>query len=163
MPPDVGLGKPNDLYPCGYEWKAAGSGLESSRHISFRFGPKQPGDKNAITCAGQTIAVPKGSYLRVHILAASVASDQEAEFGLQSQSGVKSAKLTVGDWSGVPRPGEDAGFVALHRHSPAGDQRGAKCYLFHYTIDVDRAQPLTGIILPKNDKVRVVAITMERP
>lgn len=161
MPPDVGLGKPNDVYPCGYLWKAERSGMECLRRISFRYAPKAAGDKNAIVCAGQTVSVPKARYAVLHVLAAATQADQEAEFGLRYDTSVEPAKITISSWTDEPAHGEDAAFVGLHRHSASGDERSHKCFLFHYAIPVDPNRPLASVVLPKNDKVRVLAITVE--
>jgi hypothetical protein len=162
MPPDIGIGKPNDIYPCGYECEARGSGLESSRRISFRYGPKAAGDKNAIICAGQTILVDKDKYSKLHVLAAAIEPEQPADFGLGYTDSVETAHVVMTSWQSEPLHGEEVALVALHRHEPAGDDRARKCRLFHYTIPVDGTRQLTAIVLPKNDKVRVLAITIER-
>ncbi|MBI2844649.1 MAG: hypothetical protein HYX78_14745 [Armatimonadetes bacterium] len=163
MLPDTGTGTPNDIYPCGYLWKVEGSGLECSRRISFKYGPKAAGDKNAVTCAGQTVSAPKARYSKVHILGAAVEADQQADFGLKYQASTESGGLTMSSWAGEPAHGEDTAFVALHRHSAEGDERGVNSYLFHYTIAVDATRPLVEIILPNNEKMRVMAVTLERP
>lgn len=163
MPPDASLGKPNDIYPCGYGWKSNSAGLESSRRISFVYGPKSAGDKNAVACAGQTVAVPKAKYAKLHILGAAIEPDQEAEFGIGYQSSIEPAKVVMSSWTGEPVHGEETGLVTLHRHSATADEPGVKCYLFHYMVQVDQSKPLASIVLPKNDKVRVVAITLEKP
>ena len=163
VPPDTGIGKRNDIYPCGYLWKVQGSGPESSRRISFRYGGKVAGEKNAVTCAGQSVPVPRAKYSRLHVLGAAVEQDQEAVFGLGYEASAEPAKIVMSSWTAEPAHGEDAAFVALHRHSASGDERGVRCFLFHYTIPVDPSRPLTSVVLPKNDKVRVVAITLEKP
>jgi hypothetical protein len=162
MPPDAGIGKPNNIYPSGYGWKSIGVGLESSRRISFLYGSKANGEKNAVTCNGQLVTAPKGKYAKVHVLGAAVESDQQAEFGLDYQSGVVPVKVAMSRWSSEPDNGEEIGFMALHRHTRYVDEREYKSYLFHYVIPVDPSKQLLSIILPKNDKVRVVAITLEK-
>lgn len=162
MPPDAGMGKPNDVYPCGYGWKADSAGLESMRKISFVYGPKAAGDKNAVACDGQSIAVPKGKYAKIHILGAAVEAAQEAEFGITYQAATEPAKVSISSWTAEPANGEEVALSTLHRHARAGDEPGIRRYLFHYTIQVDPTKPLASIVLPKNDKVRVVGITLEK-
>ena len=162
VPPDAGIGKLNDIYPCGYLWTAQGSGLESSRRISFRYGGKVAGRRTPSHAPGQSVPVPKGKYSRLHVLGAAIEQDQEAAFGLGYEASAEPAKIVMSSWTAEAAHGEDAAFVALHRHSASGDERGARCFLFHYTIPVDPSPPLTSVVLPKNDKVRVVAITLEK-
>jgi len=162
MPPDVGIGKPNDIYPSGYGWKVDSAGLESMRRISFVYGPKAAGDKNAVSCDGRSVAVPKGKYAKIHILGAATDSAQEVEFGIGYQAATETAKITMSPWTAEPANGEEVAAFALHRHTRASDEPGVRCYLFHYTIPADPTKPLTSIVLPKNDKVRIVGITLEK-
>ncbi len=162
MPPDIGFGSQNDIYPCGYGWKTIENGLANPSRISFRYGPKDSGAKNAVACAGQTVAVPKGKYVKLHVLGAATAPDQEAEFGLGYQSATAQAKVKMSSWGSEPVNGEEVAFMTLHRHSPSGDQRNSRCLLFRYEINLDPSSQLSSIILPKNDKIRVLAITLEK-
>ncbi len=158
MPPDICVGKPNDLYPCGYNWTK-----DANRKISFRFGHKAAGDKNAVTCAGQTINVPKGKYSVVHILGAATEPDQDASFGIGYPSSVEPAKVKMSSWKSEPANGEEIALVTLQRHIATGDERGANCYLFRYAIPLDATRQISSIVLPQNAKVRVMAITLEKP
>lgn len=162
MPPDAGMGKPNDIYPSGYNWKRQGSGEESSSRISFRYGPKAAGALNAIACAGQAVAVPKAKYAKIHIAAAAIASEQTSSFGLGYQTSTEPVSISIAPWDTLPAQDAKIALSTLHRHLPSGDDRKSGCYLFHYTIHVDATRPLTSIVLPENDKVRVMAITLEK-
>jgi len=52
--------------------------------------------------------------------------------------------------------------MVRHRHTPNGDDVSRYCYLYHYTIPLDKSRVLTGISLPENPAMKVVAITLER-
>lgn len=160
MLPESGVRKPNSVYPSGYLCSIGERDAVKSGRISFNYLSK--GDKSAVACTGQVVSIPEGRYARLHIVACSALGDQESEFGLQYASAIQPAKLTVSSWSGESAKSDQVAFAALHRHSPSGDEL-KKCYLFSYTIPVDTTQSLKAIVLPKNDKIRVVAITLEKP
>jgi len=163
MPPHFSVREPySDVYPSGYLGKVSPGGRQDLKRISFRYGGKSAGEKNAVKCAGQEIALPAGDYVNVHVLAAAVQSDQEAVFTLQFASESRESKVTVNDWNSQSE--ENAAFTVLHRHSSVGDERGIRCRLYHYVIPIEKsAGRLNSIKLPNNDKVRVFAITLEKP
>jgi len=162
MPPQV-LTKsfPNALWPCRLGMGEDHAGLSSLRSISFKYPSKIDDAMNAVTCKGQTISVKSGRYATVHILAAS-AQDASADFGLAYGSKIVKVPVKLTAWDTVPKFGEHAAFVGLHRHSPDGDQPGQSCYLNHYTIPADPASDLTAISLPSNPAIKILAITLEK-
>jgi hypothetical protein len=162
LPPMVTTAKTiGDLWPCGMWTTAQGSGLESSRHISFRYPSKLDGVKNAVTCKGQTIGLKGGRYAAVHILVLST-QETSGEFGLVYKAGKKTASVQISAWDIAPRQGEHPGFACLHRHSPDGDLRGQACYLNHYVLQADPGAELSALVLPDRPAVKIIAITLEK-
>lgn len=162
MPPDIGLGGPNDIYPSGYYLPKQGEGQSSPKMISFKLGASASAENNALTCNGQTLTVPKSKYARAHILAAAVEPNQVAEFKLGYDAGAVPARLKIASWLETSTEGETVAFATEHRHYPSGDERGVKCSLFHYVVQLDPNKPLTSLVMPENDKVRVLAVTLEK-
>ncbi len=64
--------------------------------VTFKFGTSVPGAKNVLVPSGQTIAVPRGSYNRVYIVAASIGGDVTTTIGL----GQTTRSITVREWEG---------------------------------------------------------------
>jgi alpha-mannosidase len=64
--------------------------------VEFKLAAAKSGSANAVVAKGQTIPLPRGSYNRVYILAASSDGDQTAEF----EVGNKPAKLDIENWGG---------------------------------------------------------------
>jgi len=99
MPPDVGIGKPNDLYPCGIWGPGAGAGGRSQRGFVktdfLQIWPEGNGREECNRIAGQSVAIPKGNYAKIHILGAAVEPDQEAEFGLGYDATVELKKIVM--------------------------------------------------------------------
>jgi alpha-mannosidase len=52
---------------------------------------------------------------------------------------------------------DEVGWVGTHRHAPAGDEPYIFCNLFKYRLDLP--QGATTLTLPKNSRIRIVAVT----
>ena len=152
--------------------------------IVFKIGPTADGAKNALSCRGQTIALPAGQS-RVYLLAASSDGDIPARFTV----GGRSYAATVQDWGGfigqwdnrlwqgdVPeltydwhnefggltpgyvKPAEVAWFSS-HRHNPtSGNEFYAYSYLFKYGFAVPAGA--TALTLPDDPRIRVFAVSV---
>jgi len=159
----------------------------TSEGIRFKIGPTANGKENAVSCDGQTIALPKGEFNAIYLLAMAVQGDTDGIFTVDGRA----ISLRIEDWSGyigqwdnrvfrdeippitysVTSPLErlDAGFIkrdplawfCSHRHTQQGDdQVYTYSYLFKYRLDAPPgARTLT---LPKNSRIRVVAVSMVR-
>jgi len=151
--------------------------------IGFQVGPTTDGAKNAVTCHGQTIALPAG-YGRVYLLAASSKGDTAAQFKV----GGKAFPAVIENWGGFigqwdnrlwsgqipeltydwhnPWAGLEPGFVkkgevawfSSHRHAPAGNDIYRYSYLYKYGFPV--APGAKGITLPNNPAIRILAVTV---
>ena len=71
---------------------------------------------------------------------------------------------TIMDYAGLKpgfvKPAEVAWF-ASHRHTAAGENEPyAYSYLFNYSLDIP--QGAMALILPDNDKVRILAVTVSQ-
>ncbi|MDH7603233.1 MAG: hypothetical protein QHI38_13930, partial [Armatimonadota bacterium] len=161
IPPDFAPGseQTQPIYPSGYH-------LIFDSHpdgrISFRYPDKNPGSKQAATCSGQKLNVEEGSYVAIHLLGAAVGSEASGALVLNYVDGSTSVNIRMSEWTEGPKLGEAIGCAVRHLHSPNGDERGKKGYLYHYSIPVDPKRRLVGLTLPNNRNMRVIAITLER-
>ncbi len=157
-----------------------------SEGIEFAMGPTADGQKNALTCRGQTIQLPAG-FARVYLLAAAIEGDQQATFKIGNQSVTENVQNWggyIGQWdnrlwdqetpeSATEVAGEVSGLVpgfvkrdtvawySSHRHHPTkGNEHYQYSYLFKYGMDVPAGA--TSLTLPDNPKVRVFAITVAK-
>ena len=74
-----------------------------SEGIPFQMGPMADGQKNALSCRGQTIPLPAGDYDRVVLLAAAdgdTALGNGDGFDLRPAGNPTNPEVTVPDWSG---------------------------------------------------------------
>jgi len=151
--------------------------------VRFQLAPSKTGTPNAVIAKGQKITLPAGQYNRVYVLAASADGDQNAVFAVGSNK----AELKIQNWGGFIgqwddrqwsspdtshdnygdmigiKPGyikrADLAWYCSHHHDASGQNVAyAYSYLFAYTIDLP-ADAKT-IILPQNDKVRILAISV---
>ena len=148
-----------------------------SENIHFKMGSRADQDKNAITCKGQTISLPKGSYNKVCFLA-SATEDTYGDFIING----KSQTLNIAKWNGFIGQHYDRQFeldgstvlginepflkhdniawFASHYHFgyPSRNIPYTYCYLFKYSLEL----PDNGgtIILPDNNKIKIFAISV---
>jgi alpha-mannosidase len=151
--------------------------------VHFQLAPARTGTPNAVAANGQTIDLPNGNYDRVYLLAASADGDQKATF----EAGSKKVELTIQDWRGFIGQWDDRQWSSSDTsHDDYGDMIGLQSgyikradlawycdhdhdaegknvayrysYLFGYSIDLP--QGAKTIKLPKNDKIRVLAISV---
>jgi alpha-mannosidase len=174
---DGGAMEPYASYPT----EMLGDDLEVGG-IHFQVGPHGDGQKNALTCAGQTLAIPEGTA-RVHLLVAATSADVKAKFLAGGQSvAVEVPRWTgyVGSWDNrifkdevdeksysinndleriapaFMRGGRPA-WWASHRHAKGQDDVYAYCYL--YAIAVDVPTGASALTLPKDPRVKVFAVS----
>jgi len=160
IPPDAGLFKDvKRVYPTGYNYIQT---HYPEGRISFLYPDKTPGTAGTVACNGQVVQFPEGSYKSLHILAASTNGDASGDISLDYTNGTQAAQVLFSDWSKGSSNGGKIGFAARHRHSHGGDEVTQTCYLYDYIIPVDSKNTLTGIILPKNPDIKVVAVTLEK-
>jgi alpha-mannosidase len=68
--------------------------------VRFRFGSSAPGAANVVAARGQRLALPRGSYNRLYVIAAAVGGDVAATFTLGTASGPRKVGMTIRDWQG---------------------------------------------------------------
>jgi alpha-mannosidase len=158
---------PAELFPGGV----------ISEGIHFKMGLTKDEENNVLNCVGQTIKIPTGNFDKLYILAAA-AGDLKGEFLLGDQP----LNLTIQNWTGYVGQfynrkfaangkdviGMEAPFVkssniawyASHLHQRYPTKNEAYKYSFIYKYEVGLPKDVTTITLPKNDKIKVFAITL---
>jgi alpha-mannosidase len=149
----------------------------------FQLASSKTGVPNAVVAKGQAIELPQGHFNRLYLLAAAFDGDQKAAFEI----GGKKAELDIQDWGGFVGQWDDRqwtskdtsnddygdmiglkrGFIkradlawfSTHHHDAAGKNVDySYSYLFGYALDLPEGAKT--IRLPKNDKVRILAISV---
>ena len=154
-----------------------------SEGIRFRLGDSDKGSLNALTCRGQTLALPHGQFNRLYVLAA---ADEDTEGKLQI--GDKTFPVSVQKWTGfigqydnriwdrtfgkidyvckghvvglangyIKR--DDVAWFCSHRHTPDKNDTYQFSYLYKYGFDLPA--DAKAITLPHNPKIRLFALTL---
>lgn len=145
--------------------------------IPFVFGPKDDGQLNAVKCAGQTVALDKGKFNHLYLLAASVDGPATVTFTVDKKPfeiNLQDYAEPIGRWNSRMSDGEmvdspesicpayinrlPVAWYGSHRHT-------AECendiYRFSYLFLIDLAIPERAktVTLPNNDRIRVMAAT----
>jgi len=148
-----------------------------SEDVRFSITHKADGEMNAISCDGQTVDLPQGSYTKLYLLAAAT-EDTQGDFIIDGQS----SSLNIQQWSGfvgqfynrllsrdensvevMQNPyskQSNIAWYASHRHNayPLRNEAYQYCYLYKYEIAIPAgAKTLT---LPKNDRIKLLAVTV---
>jgi len=175
----------NDLnrWDCNGDWASESYPAELipaeilSEDIRFVIGNTADRMKNTLECSGQTINLPNNGSSRLYLLAAAD-KDTEGDFSIDGQP----SKLWIKAWKGfigqfykpvlnaldssvfkIQQPylkTDNIAWYASHYHKayPTANQAYQYCYMFKYAIDLPQnAKTLT---LPKNKKIKIVAITL---
>jgi alpha-mannosidase len=151
-----------------------------SEGVTFRLGSGKPGVRNALSCRGQTIKLPRDGSNRLYLLAAAVGGDTKGVFtvdGRHFEVSVQDFTGFVGQWDSRIINGElmngefqlapafikrdRIAWVGTHRHSKSdGNEAYVFCYLYRYGIEIPpNARTLT---LPNNERIHVFALTAAR-
>ena len=151
-----------------------------SEDVRFSIGNKTDGENNALSCSGQTIALPQGDYTKIYLLAASN-GDTEGNFKVDGQ--VKTLRIqNWADYVGqfynrilsrdensvveMQKPfvkADNIAWFASHRHSgyPSKNEAYQYCYLYKYEISIHAGSKT--LTLPKNSRIRIMAATVATP
>jgi hypothetical protein len=160
IPPDASpSGVISRVYPSGYKWDREN---RPDGRISFLYPEKTPESKGAVALNGQKLTIEHGRYVAMHILGAASSPDASGAFSLNYETGARTVELTMSDWGEGPKHGEKVGCAVRHRHTHGGDDLSKRCYLYHYTVPLDRSRVLESITFPRNPAMKVVAVTLER-
>lgn len=131
-----------------------------TEQISFAFPSKQNGLKNVAACNGQQISIKSNKYKAMHILALS-AEDASGNISIQYKDrNVETPFKTIG-WNTVPAGAAIPAIKTNYRYSADGIVR-QPAYINRYIIPIDPTQDCTGIVLPNEKAIKILAITMEK-
>jgi len=151
-----------------------------SEDIHFAIGNKTDGEKNAVSCDGQTITLPTGDYSKIYLLATGT-DDVKADFVVDTQI----STLNIQKWTGyvgqfynrilsrdqnsvveMEKPfakTDNIAWFASHCHNdyPMKNEAYQYCYLYKYEISIPAGAKT--ITLPKDHKVKILGMTVATP
>jgi alpha-mannosidase len=148
--------------------------------VTFKLGSGADGQKNAVSCRGQEIAIPSGDFNRLYLLAA---ANEEVSTSVKVDG--QAAPLTVGAWTGFVgqwdrrfwkttktepsladltgiEPGyvkpEPVAWYCSHHHTKAGDAYYEYCYLYKCAIELPNGAH--KVTLPSDPRIKVMAASV---
>jgi alpha-mannosidase len=129
--------------------------------LTFRLGPTNDAANNALSCQGQTLALPAG-YNDLYFLAAAASNDVTATFTLNTATTnitVRYFSGFIGQWYPPFLKKDEIGWICTHRHNGAGLNEAYNfCYLFKYHLDLPPGT--SSLTLPTSPNLRIFAITL---
>jgi len=148
----------------------------TSEGINFRMGSKEDGQNNAVVCQGQTIALPKGNFTTLYVLAAAD-RDTQADFKIGNQAyplKIQQWEGFIGQWyarqfdqdevtvtdihSPFVKKANIAWFAShVHQAYPSKNEAYRYCYLYKYSLPVPAGA--TQLTLPESKNIKILAIT----
>lgn len=145
------------LYPSGYYAQSVGTGSASNHRVSFLY--PRADVANVVTCHGQTLDLPNGSYRAIHLLAASgSAQGTAAVFAVSGQSAL--APVPIAAWTQTPI-NTTLGLRSPYRQGKNGAD-GVPVMLGDYVLALDPARKTSTLTLPNNPDIKIVAISLEK-
>ena len=151
--------------------------------VDFKFGAKDDGQKNLLTCKGQSIAIPSGSFNKIYILAAAV-KNTNGVFSIDKSTIEKNIPYFsgfIGQWDSRKFSGtkvekdnlsgtfvsltpayinpEPVSWVSTHLHSEVTDTNLAYTFGYLYKLVIDVPKGSKTITLPDNPDIFIAAIS----
>lgn len=154
----AGVGAP--AYPSGYYTDIAS---DIVRNTVFRFGPADDGKRNAVAARGQSLTVPKGKYVTLHLVAATTgAKSVEASVVLRYQNGktttitrrIRAFREPVGPTEAIA--------LRFPRLRTPGSDIAETVALQHVVIPVGPDAELVSIQIPDKPEIKIFAMTLDR-
>ncbi len=157
----------SELIPSTMWLPSVGTGLDSTRKISFRWGSKSDTDFNIIRCDGQRVIIgdikKQEPCKALHMLATSTGKEIVAAFTLVFQDGTQQlTSVVVNPWDAPPGNGQEVGYYFRYTRTKTGDAPDKPVALYHYSFKVTDGKKIVAIIMPNAPDVKIAAITLEK-
>ena len=128
---------------------------------SFTFGPANT--NNAISAAGQTIALPASSDSALKLLATAVNGAQVNQTFTVTYTDGTTAKFTqsISDWA-APQNffGETTAATTAYRDRSNGSAQAGSFNVYEYTFTLNSSKTISSITLPTDANVEILAATL---
>lgn len=129
--------------------------------IPFKLGPANAAD--AVSCQGQTIALPSGSYASLWLLGSAVEGSQKAQTLTVTYTDGTTDELVqnFSDWFQPGHfPGESRAFPMDYRNMADGAKDSRTFNVYSYGFLLKRAKTVKSVTLPQDAYVKLLALTL---
>ena len=128
---------------------------------TFAFGPA--GSSDAVSAAGQSIALPAGNASALELLATGVNGGQPNQTFIVTYTDGTTATFTqsISDWA-VPQgyAGETTVLTTAYRDTSGGTEQAGQFNVYEYTFALDPTKGVGSLTLPNDANVEVLAATL---
>jgi hypothetical protein len=117
-----------------------------------------------VRCEGQTISIPRGGYVGIHVAAAATGGEaRPLNLTLKYKDGsTQNVKRAVGDWHTLPFPTGDPVALQVHRSRSKDGDKAQTSLIRHAILPATVTKDLVSITLPKDPALKIFAITLEK-
>jgi hypothetical protein len=133
----------------------------TSGGVDFNLGPA--GGANAVQAAGQTVALPAGQFSALSFLGTAVNGAQPGQTFTVNYADGSSDTFTqdLSDWQNPQGYANEAVAAALGYYNYAdGSSVAVPNYLYQYTLGLNNQKVVSGITLPANGNVVLLAVDL---
>lgn len=119
--------------------------------------------KDTISCRGNVIALPTGSYGSLWLLGAAIEGNQMGQLFTVTYTDGSTEQIAqnVSDWYQPQRfPGEARALRMPYRNMADGSQDPRTFYVYRYGFKLDAARTVKSITLPNNENIKLLGITL---
>lgn len=129
---------------------------------NFRLGTLTDGSNNSVKATGQTLLLDQGKYNQIRLLGSASGGNQTGTFRiLYADSTYSDVSVTMRDWCHTAA-GDQIVLQMAHRHKSSGNETATN-YIFDYDLSPDPGKTVTGIVLPNNANMHVMAVSLVAP
>ncbi len=129
--------------------------------VQFNLGT--PNSLDAISAAGQTIALPSGKFISLQLLATGIQGNQTAQTIKVTYTDGTTAVLTqsLSDWfTPALNRGEQEAVAMPYRNSASGAKDNRQFNLYGYTLLLNNTKTVKSLTLPSNRNMIILAVTL---
>lgn len=129
--------------------------------VRYTFGPGNAPD--AVSAAGQTIALPHGRYTTLQLLGTAINGRQGAQPLTVTYADGTTATFAQGfsDWfSPALKPNEQEAVAMPYRNTANGSPQNIQFNLYGYTLQLDARKSVASLTLPTDHSVILLAATL---
>lgn len=129
--------------------------------LVFTLGPANAND--AVSCAGQTVTLPSGSFTSLQLLGTAVDGNQTAAFTVTySDNSTATITQNFSDWANSQQyAGESTvGRMAYRNNSGGSKDLFTTVSLYNYGLTLNQTKTVKSVTLPANSDVVLLAMTL---
>ncbi len=129
--------------------------------VPFKLGPANAAD--VVSCQGQTVSLPSGSYASLWLLGSAVEGNQKAQTFIVTYTDGSTEDLVqnFSDWF-QPRdfPGESRAVPMAYRNGASGAKDARTFYVYSYGFPLNHAKTVKSVTLSHDEYVKLLALTL---